>query len=91
MLRGVNDSPAHAKALAVFVNRIGRIKVNLIPYNLTDCEYQRSTDATIIAFLDILARNNVTATTRRTMGDDIAAACGQLIVRKKKFDSHSSS
>ena len=82
MLKGVNDSPAHAKALAVFVNRIGRIKVNLIPYNLTDCEYQRSTDTTITAFLDTLARNHVTATIRHTMGDDINAACGQLIVNQ---------
>ncbi len=78
MLKGINDSPAHAKALAVFVNRIGRVKVNLIPYNLTGCEFQRSTDATILAFLASLKKNGTAATTRRTMGEDIAAACGQL-------------
>jgi 23S rRNA (adenine2503-C2)-methyltransferase len=84
MLKGVNDTPAHAKALAVFVNRIGRIKVNLIPYNLTGVEFARSTDSAIDQFLEILHANHLTATTRRTMGDDIAAACGQLIVLKNQ-------
>lgn len=81
MLKGVNDTPAHAKALAVFVNRIGRIKVNLIPYNLTGVEFQRSPDSAIDQFLEILHTNHLIATTRRTMGDDIDAACGQLIVK----------
>ncbi len=83
MLKGVNDTPAHAKALAVFVNRIGRIKVNLIPYNLTGVEFARSTDSAIEQFLQILHSNHLIATTRRTMGDDIAAACGQLIVQNQ--------
>ena len=84
MLKGVNDTPAHAKALATFVNRIGRIKVNLIPYNLTGVEFERSTDSTIDQFLQTLHTNHLIATTRRTMGDDIAAACGQLIVLTQK-------
>lgn len=84
MLKGVNDTPAHAKALAVFVNRIGRIKVNLIPYNLTGVEFARSEDSAIDRFLDILHANHLIATTRRTMGDDIDAACGQLIVENKQ-------
>ena len=83
MLKGVNDTPAHAKALAVFVNRIGRIKVNLIPYNLTGVEFERSPDSTIDQFLETLHANHLIATTRRTMGEDIAAACGQLIVQNK--------
>ncbi|MCR4313990.1 MAG: 23S rRNA (adenine(2503)-C(2))-methyltransferase RlmN [Candidatus Uhrbacteria bacterium] len=84
MLKGVNDFPAHAKALAVFVNRIGRIKVNLIPYNLTGVEFARSEDSAIDKFLEILHNNHLIATTRRTMGSDIAAACGQLIVLTQK-------
>lgn len=84
MLKGVNDTPSHAKALAVFVNRIGRIKVNLIPYNLTGVEFARSTDSAIDQFLEILHTNHLIATTRRTMGDDIDAACGQLIVVTNK-------
>jgi adenine C2-methylase RlmN of 23S rRNA A2503 and tRNA A37 len=80
MLKGVNDSPTHAKALSTFVNRIGRIKVNLIPYNLTGVDFERSDDTTITAFHDSLQKNNVTATVRRAMGADITAACGQLSI-----------
>ncbi len=80
MLKDVNDTPAHAKALADFVNRIGHVRVNLIPYNLTGVEFECSEDATIKQFLAALEDRNVTATRRRTMGSDIAAACGQLIV-----------
>lgn len=86
MLKGVNDTPAHAKALSTFVNRIGRIKVNLIPYNLTGVEFERSTDSAIDQFLQTLHANRLIATTRRTMGEDIAAACGQLIVDNKDIE-----
>lgn len=84
MLRGVNDTPRHADVLAEFVRRIGRVKVNLIPYNFTDSEFERSTDDTIRSFIDTLARAGVIGTRRKTMGDDIAAACGQLIVLSQK-------
>lgn len=83
VLQGVNDNISDAKKLADFVTRTGRIKVNLIPYNFTDSQYVRSSDERIQAFLDYLHRHTVIATTRRTMGDDIAAACGQLIVKEK--------
>ena len=79
MLRGVNDTPGHSKALAKFVRGIGNVRVNLIPYNLTGVEYKCSEESTVQEFLDYLLSNGVTATTRRTMGDDIEAACGQLI------------
>ncbi len=79
MLKGVNDTPEHARALAKFVNHIGNVRVNLIPYNLTDCEFEKSPDSTIQEFLEILHAKHLIATTRRTMGEDIAAACGQLI------------
>jgi len=84
MLKGVNDTDTHAEALAAFVREIGHVKVNLIPYNFTDSEFQRSTDEGIERFLSILNRGDVDATRRRTMGDDIAAACGQLIVLQNK-------
>ncbi|MBI4592450.1 23S rRNA (adenine(2503)-C(2))-methyltransferase RlmN [Candidatus Uhrbacteria bacterium] len=80
MLKGVNDTPEHARALAKFVNHIGNVRVNLIPYNLTGVEFECSTDSAIEQFLQILHDKHLVATTRRTMGDDIAAACGQLIV-----------
>lgn len=79
MLKNVNDSDAEAHALARFVRTIGHARVNLIPYNLTGMDLNRSTDDRINTFLTILERQGVTATRRRTMGDDIAAACGQLI------------
>lgn len=82
MLKGVNDTPEHAKALAKFVKRIGNVRVNLIPYNLTGVEYKCSTPKAIQEFLELLKRNGIITTTRKTMGDDIAAACGQLIVLK---------
>ncbi len=80
MLKDVNDTDAHAKALAAFVKSIGNVRCNLIPYNLTDCEFQRSEDSQIERFIRILEDAEVIATRRKTMGDDIAAACGQLIV-----------
>ncbi len=84
MLGGVNDTTEHAKALAAFVQRCGKVKVNLIPYNFTDSEFLRSTDAHIRSFMDALEAGGVIVTQRKTMGDDIAAACGQLIVEKKE-------
>ncbi len=82
MLKNVNDSEKHARTLANFVNRIGNVRVNLIPYNLTDSEFHCSTVPAIELFQQILMDKGVIVTTRRTMGDDIAAACGQLIVEK---------
>ncbi|MBI5793754.1 23S rRNA (adenine(2503)-C(2))-methyltransferase RlmN [Candidatus Uhrbacteria bacterium] len=86
MLKDVNDTPAHAKALALFVNRIGHVRVNLIPYNLTGVEFECSEDSAIKQFLAALEDRHVTTTRRRTMGSDIAAACGQLRDRYKTRD-----
>ena len=82
MLAGINDSPAHAKVLAEFANHIGQVKINLIPYNPTGKpELARTATAALNGFKTILEDNNVTVMIRRTMGDDIAAACGQLATR----------
>jgi 23S rRNA (adenine2503-C2)-methyltransferase len=54
-------------------------KVNLIPFNVfPGTRYRRSPASTIMKFRDILNDDGVIATTRRTRGDDIDAACGQL-------------
>lgn len=82
MLKNVNDTEHHAKMLADFVKKIGNVRVNLIPYNFTGMEYSRSTDEQIDRFLTLIKGNQVVATKRKTMGDDIAAACGQLITMK---------
>jgi 23S rRNA (adenine2503-C2)-methyltransferase len=77
MLAGVNDSQDDARRLADLLG--GPLHhVNLIPYNATDAPYRRSSPAAIRAFQNILRERGVPSTLRRTMGDDIAAACGQL-------------
>jgi len=78
MLDGVNDSDAHARELVVLAGRV-KSKFNLIPFNpFPRSEFKRSSPERIRRFADILARAGLTATTRKTRGDDIAAACGQL-------------
>lgn len=84
MLSEVNDTDHHAKVLADFINAVGHAKLNVIPYNFTDSVYQRSTDNQIGRFMDILRDKGVDVTRRKTMGDDIAAACGQLITEESK-------
>ncbi|NCF73343.1 MAG: 23S rRNA (adenine(2503)-C(2))-methyltransferase RlmN [Gammaproteobacteria bacterium] len=78
MLRGVNDSLAHANQLAELLkNRPA--KVNLIPFNpFPGTEFKRSSVETIRAFQVRLRDRGLVATTRKTRGEDIDAACGQL-------------
>jgi 23S rRNA (adenine2503-C2)-methyltransferase len=81
MLEGVNDSPAQARALARLL-RGKAAKVNLIPFNpFPGTRYRRSSAAAIQRFRDELLQRGVLATIRRTRGDDIDAACGQLAGR----------
>ena len=80
MLQDINDTDHHAEVLADLVKELGHLKVNLIPYNFTDMDLQCSTVAQQERFKQILERAEVDVTIRKTMGDDIAAACGQLIV-----------
>jgi 23S rRNA (adenine2503-C2)-methyltransferase len=78
MLEGVNDSPAEARELAAIARRV-RCKYNLIPFNpFPRSEFRRSDPERIRRFAEVLQRAGVTVTTRKTRGDDIAAACGQL-------------
>ena len=81
MLAGVNDSPAQARALARLLHG-HPAKVNLIPFNpFPGTRYTRSPAPTIQRFRDELLQRGVLATIRRTRGDDIDAACGQLAGR----------
>ena len=78
MLEGVNDSDAHARELAGIAARV-RCKFNLIPFNpFPQSGFRRSPPERIRRFAEILQRAGLTVTTRKTRGDDIAAACGQL-------------
>lgn len=86
MLGGVNDTAAHADKLAAFAHAVGNVRVNVIPYNMTGSPYKTSTEDAVGAFIARLEGSAVTVTRRRTMGDDIAAACGQLVVAKDMSD-----
>jgi 23S rRNA (adenine2503-C2)-methyltransferase len=81
MLEGVNDSPSQAREL-VRLLRGHPAKLNLIPFNpFPGTRYRRSPSAVIQRFRDELIRGGVLATIRRTRGEDIDAACGQLAGR----------
>jgi 23S rRNA (adenine2503-C2)-methyltransferase len=78
MLKGVNDKPEHARQLIKLMRRLPA-KVNLIPFNaFHGTRYERSDVDVIRAFQTILLDANVLTMVRRTRGDDIDAACGQL-------------
>ncbi len=78
MLDGVNDSDAQAKALLGIAAQL-RCKFNLIPFNpFPDSGFKRSSPERIRRFAEVLQRAGLTVTTRKTRGDDIDAACGQL-------------
>ncbi len=79
LLRGVNDHPEHARGLIKLLRRVPS-KLNLIPFNpFPGTQYQRSGEDEIRAFQKIVLDAGVLATVRRTRGDDIDAACGQLV------------
>jgi 23S rRNA (adenine2503-C2)-methyltransferase len=78
MLEDVNDSEEHARELVAFAGSV-RSKFNLIPFNpFPSSGFRRSPPERIRRFADVLQRAGLTVTTRKTRGDDIAAACGQL-------------
>ncbi|KAA1055761.1 23S rRNA (adenine(2503)-C(2))-methyltransferase RlmN [Azospirillum argentinense] len=78
MLKGVNDSPADARALVKLLEGIPS-KINLIPFNpWPGAPYERSTDRAIQIFGDIVNNAGYASPVRTTRGEDIMAACGQL-------------
>lgn len=78
MIDGINDTVSHAKELVKLVKDVPS-KFNLIPFNpFPGSGYGRSSDAAIEAFKAVLMESGLIVTTRRTRGDDIDAACGQL-------------
>jgi 23S rRNA (adenine2503-C2)-methyltransferase len=81
MLDGVNDSPAHARALVRLLEGVPA-KVNLIPFNpFPNTGYLCSRPEVIDEFRSIITRAGLVTVTRKTRGDDIDAACGQLVGR----------
>ena len=83
MLKGVNDQVAHAQELVQLIRRYAanglRCKFNLIPFNpFKESGLLRSDDATVQQFASVLLDAGFVTTVRKTRGDDIDAACGQL-------------
>ncbi|MEX1306899.1 MAG: 23S rRNA (adenine(2503)-C(2))-methyltransferase RlmN [Eubacteriales bacterium] len=83
LLAGINDSTANAEELATRLKGFN-CHVNLIPYNAVADDFKAPTPATVDAFLHILTKNRIGATVRKTSGDDIDGACGQLRLKHVK-------
>jgi 23S rRNA (adenine2503-C2)-methyltransferase len=78
MLKDINDSVKQAELLADLLTDVPA-KVNLIPFNpFPDTQFERSGSNTINRFRDVLLARNIFTVTRKTRGEDIDAACGQL-------------
>ncbi len=86
LMQGINDQPEHARELVQLLRRFTRrvqdanaAKVNLIPFNpFPGTRYVRPNANDVRTFQEILQQNGILAMVRRTRGDDIDAACGQL-------------
>ncbi|WP_421864726.1 23S rRNA (adenine(2503)-C(2))-methyltransferase RlmN [Motiliproteus sp.] len=79
MIDGVNDQPEHAREL-VRLLRDFPCKLNLIPFNpFPNSGYRRSRPAAVERFKEITTKGRIITTVRSTRGDDIDAACGQLV------------
>lgn len=79
LIAGVNDHRQHARELAVLLQDFP-CKVNLIPFNpFAQSDYRRPSNSSVSNFRQILLDAGYTVTVRTTRGDDIGAACGQLV------------
>lgn len=79
MLDGVNDQPEHAQQLIQLLRHLPS-KINLIPFNpFPHAPYERSSRNRILQFQTVLSNAGFVCTIRQTRGDDIDAACGQLV------------
>jgi 23S rRNA (adenine2503-C2)-methyltransferase len=78
LLGGVNDSPEDALRVAKMMTDLGRVKVNLIPWNPGALPYSEPTSGSVAAFHKILLERGIPVFTRYSRGRDVMAACGQL-------------
>ncbi|WP_261843989.1 23S rRNA (adenine(2503)-C(2))-methyltransferase RlmN [Aliamphritea ceti] len=79
LIEGVNDQPLHARELVKVLKRLP-CKLNLIPFNpFPNSDYMRPSEDAIQAFKMIVVKAGIITTVRRTRGDDVDAACGQLV------------
>lgn len=88
LLKGINDSPKHAQALVKLIKSQGQLNylyhVNLIQFHhfKERVEFKRSSPEKLLAFGQILTDSHVNFTIRKSFGEDIQAACGQLCLEK---------
>ena len=81
LIDGINDTEDDARRLAKLLQPI-RCKINLIPFNRHEgCDFERPPESVTQAFFKILFDKNYTVIIRRSKGQDISAACGQLRAR----------
>jgi 23S rRNA (adenine2503-C2)-methyltransferase len=79
LIAGVNDHRQHARELSVLLEDFP-CKINLIPFNpFAQSDYRRPSSSSVSNFREILLKDGYTVTVRTTRGDDIGAACGQLV------------
>ena len=84
LIDGITDTPEHSKALAEFCKNFPS-KINLIEFNPVDhIDYKTSKKENSSKFYNFLASKNLVVTIRRSKGQDINAACGQLALKQKK-------
>lgn len=84
MIKDLNDKISDAEKLVKLIKNIGQVKVNLIPCNdVLASGLDKSQSEQIKKFAEYLLKNNIRVTVRRSMGQDIEAACGQLVTKEK--------
>ena len=85
MLDGINDSQADALSLATYLKSFGKnhlLHVNLIRYNVTSENLKPSSEITMQKFKNYLLQNGISTTIRKSLGEEIQGACGQLATKK---------
>lgn len=86
LLKNINDTPADARNLVKFLRRVGNQKllhINLIRYNAVDFGLDASSRETTRHFKFLLEKERVSCTIRKSLGEDIEGACGQLAGNRK--------
>ena len=90
LLGGVNDTAEDARRVARLMRGLGRVKVNLIPWNPGALPYKEPTEESVTEFHRILLEKGVPVFTRYSRGRDVMAACGQLALGEMKNSPQSS-
>ena len=85
LIKNINDTINELESLARFLNKIPKVKVNLIPLNQIKSKFKRPDKEKIEEFKLRLEQKKIITTIRESKGQNISAACGQLIVGSKEY------